>query len=266
MLLAPAAVKPYIGEQKNDLRDARGSCEAGGRPNLIPIRVKTVMESDLQLIVRVREGRVADRTAKSNQMRGFLLEYGIPVPRGLAALQAQVPLLLEDAENGLTVRTRQVLESLYQAWLEADALVAEADRWLQEAGREQAACRRLQAVSGIGPVIALARLALIGDGRHFKNGRAVAAWWGLTPKQRSSGGKQRLGQMTQQGQIYWRTLLIHGARAALTGCKAEEDRLLRWGRALAARIGINKATVALANKMARVAWRLLVSEGRYQPA
>ena len=266
LLLAPQAVKPYIGEQKNDLRDARGICEAGGRPNLIPVRVKSVMESDLQMIVRVREGRVADRTAKSNQIRGFLLEYGIPIPLGLAAFKEQLPLILEDAENGLSARVRPVLDSLYQAWLAADALVREADRWLQEAGREQTACQRLQAIPGIGPVIALALLALIGDGRQFKNGRAVAAWLGLTPKQRSSGGKQRLGQMTKQGQIYLRTVLIHGARSALNSCKAEEDRLLRWGRALAARIGKNKAAVALANKLARIAWRLLVSEGQYQPA
>lgn len=266
MLLAPQAVKPYIGEQKNDLRDACGICEAAGRPKMVAVRVKTETESDLQMIVRSREGRVADRTAKSNQIRGFLLEYGISVPMGVANFKGCIPRILEDAQNGLSARARQVLNSLHQEWLATDALVAEADSWLVEAGREQAACQRLQTIPGIGPVTALALLALLGDGLQFANGRAVAAWLGLTPRQHSSGGKSRLGRMTKHGQTYVRTLLIHGARAALIGCKAEDDRLLRWARALAARIGMNKAAVALANKLARIAWRLCGSERTYQPA
>ena len=265
MLLAPQAVKPYIGEQKNDLRDACGICEAAGRPKMNPVRVKTVTESDLQMIVRTREGRVANRTAKSNQIRSFLLEYGIPVPMGVARFQEHIPLILEDAENGLSARARQALDSLHQEWLATHEWVVEAERWLQEAVREQAVCHRLQTVPGIGPVTALALLALIGDGLQFKNGRAVAAWLGLTPKQRSSGGKCRLGALTKQGQTYLRSLLIHGARAALSQCKTEDDRLLRWARALAERIGFNKAAVALANKLARIAWRLSVSEMTYQP-
>lgn len=266
VLMAPQAVKPYIGEQKNDLRDARGICEAAGRPSIQPVRIKTAAESDLQMVVRVREGRVAARTAKSNQIRGLLLEYGLPIPKGTAALKQHLPAILEDAENGLSVQAREVLDSLYWEWIAADTQVAEADGWIRRLERELLASRKLQRIPGIGPIIALALIALVGDGRTFKNGRALAAWLGLTPKQHSTGGKSRLGAMTKHGQIYLRTLLIHGARAALNGGKNEDDRLLRWGRALAARIGKNRAAVALANKLARVAWRLLVSEAEYQAA
>jgi len=266
VLMAPQAVKPYIGEQKNDLRDARGICEAAGRPTIRPVRVKSVAESDLQMVVRVREGRVAARTAKSNQLRGLVLEYGIVIPKGSAALKDRLPALLEDAENGLSAQARQVLDSLYREWLVVDGLVQEADQWLRNLERELPASRRLQSIPGIGPVIALALLAVAGDGRTFKNGRALAAWLGLTPKQHSSGGKQRLGQMTKQGNTYLRALLIHGARAAVNSPRAAPDRLLRWARALAERSGKNKAAVALANKLARIAWRLLVSGGTYQPA
>lgn len=263
-LLPPQAVKPYIGEQKNDLRDARGICEAAGRPTIQPVRLKSVADSDLQMVVRVREGRVAARTAKSNQIRGFLLEYGLPIPRSAAALQQQVPTLLEDVENGLSAAAREVLSSLLWEWRAADAQVLEADEWIRRLERALPASRTLQKIPGIGPVIALAWLALVGDGRQFKTGRAVAAWLGLTPRQRSSGGRTRLGHLTKHGQVYLRTLLIHGARAALNGSKASEDRLLRWGRVLAERIGINRAAVALANKLARVAWRLGVSGAAYR--
>jgi transposase len=268
LLLAPQAVKPYIGEQKNDLRDARGICEAAGRPELQAqaVRIKSVTESDWQMLIRVREGRVSARTAKSNQIRGLLLEYGLPVAQGAAALKAQVPAILEDAENGLSVQAREVLHSLYWEWVALDTQVAEADAWVQRLSAELEASRRLQKIPGIGPVIALALLALVGGGRTFPNCRSLAAWLGLTPKQHSTGGKTRLGEMTKQGQRYLRTLLIHGARAALNGSKAKDDRLLNWARALAERIGKNKAAVALANKMARVAWRLLVSETEYQAA
>ncbi|WP_166642590.1 IS110 family RNA-guided transposase [Methylocaldum gracile] len=265
-LLAPQAVKPYIGEQKNDLRDARGICEAAGRPKIQPIRVKSVAESDLQMVVRVREGRVAARTAKSNQLRGFLAEYGLTLPRGAAALESHVPALLEDAENGLSAQAREVLASLYREWQAAEAEVAEADGWVRRLTREIAASQRLQRIPGIGPIIALALLALLGDGRGFRTGRALAAWLGLTPNQRSTGGKTRLGSITKHGQVYLRTLLIHGARAALNSCKASDDRVLRWARGLAERVGKNRAAVALANKLARVAWRVLVSEAEHRPA
>jgi transposase len=264
-LLAPQAVKPYIGEQKNDLRDARGICEAEGRPAIQPVRLKRMIESDLQMVVRVRESRVAARTAKSNQIRGFLLEYGLAIPRGAAALQQHLPAILEDAKNGLSGPAREVLSSLYWEWRAAEAQVEEADEWIRRLERDLPANRVLPRIPGIGPVIALAWLALVGDGRQFKTGRAVAAWLGLTPRQRSSGGKTRLGHLTKHGQGYYlRMLLIHGTRAALTGSKATEDRLLRWGRALAERIATNRAAVALANKLARVAWRLGVSGTDYQ--
>jgi transposase len=266
MLLPPQAVKPYIGEQKNDLRDARGICEAAGRPTIQPVRLKSVADSDLQMVVRVREGRVTARTAKSNQIRGFFQEYGLSIPRGAAALKQQVPAILEDAENGLSAAAREVLSSLLWEWRAAEAQVLEADAWIRRLERDRPASRTLQKIPGIGPVIALAWLALVGDGRQFKSGRAVAAWLGLTPRQRSSGGKTRLGHLTKHGQVYLRTLLIHGARAALNGSRETDDRLLRWGRALAERIGKNRAAVALANKLARVAWRLTVSGVEYQAA
>ena len=266
MLLPPQAVKPYIGEQKNDLRDARGICEAAGRPVIQPVRLKTVAESDLQMVVRVREGRVAARTAKSNQIRGFLGEYGIAMARGAVALKRQVPEILEDGENGLSGQAREVLSSLYWEWQALQAQVEAADEWIQRLQKALPASRALQRIPGIGPVIALAWLALVGDGQQFQNGRQLAARLGLPPRQRSSGGKAKLGKLTQHGQVYLRTLLIHGARAALNGSKASDDRLLRWARALAERIGKNRAAVALANKLARVAWRLTVSGAEYQAA
>lgn len=165
MLPAPQTVKPYIGEQTNDLR----------------------------------EGRVSARTAKSNQLRGLLLEYGLPLPKGSAALKEAVPATLEDAENGLSGPAREVLHSLFWEWLALDAQVAEADGWVQQVSSHLEASRRLQGIPGIGPVIALALLALVGDGHTFPNCRSLAAWSGLTPQQRSTGGKTRLGGMTKHG-------------------------------------------------------------------
>ncbi len=262
-LIAPQFVKPYVKSQKNDANDAEAICEAAGRPNMRFVTVKTISQQDLQAVHRIRSELVRQRTAKVNQIRGLLAEYGIVVATRIDALRRALPDLLEDTDNGLSGLFRRLLEGLRQDLVELDRRVAELDGEIQMAAKEDETARRLQTIPGIGPITATALAASVGDARQFKRGRDLSAWLGLTPGQHSSGGKDRLLGMSKRGDSYLRTLLIHGARSVIQAAGNKTDPRSRWIVGVAARRHKNVAAVALANKNARIAWALLVRGGAY---
>ena len=264
-LIAPQFVKPYVKSNKNDANDAEAICEAVGRPTMRFVSVKTVAQQDLQAIHRIRSELVRQRTAKVNQIRGFLAEYGLVVGRQVATLRRALPELLEDAENGLSFDFRALLEDLRQDLIRLDERVAEMDKKVHTLADSMPATKLLQSIPGIGPISATAIVCAVGDGKQFKRGRDLAAWLGLTPRQQSSGGKDRLLGISKRGDTYLRTLLIQGAKSVLKVVDKKTDPRSLWLQNLCARKHKNIAAVALANKNARIAWALLSNETSYLP-
>ena len=263
--MAPQFVKPYVKSNKNDANDAAAICEAMSRPSMRYVGVKTVEQQDLQAVHRVRSSLITERTAKANQLRGLVYEYGLVAPRELTALRRAAVAWLEDASNGLTVRFRSLLSGLYDDLRALDERVRDLDREIAAISRENESVGRLEQLRGIGPLTASALVALVGDARQYRNGRQLAVALGLTPRQHSSGGKERLLGISKRGDKYVRTLLIHGARSALRTAPGKTDRLSRWVVARAERSHPNVAATALANKMARVAWAMLRHGTNYEP-
>jgi len=264
-LMAPQFVKPYVKSHKNDANDAEAICEAVARPNMRFVAIKTIAQQDIQAIHRIRSEVVRQRTAKVNQIRGLLAEYGIVVGRRVEVLRKALPQLLEDAENSLTVDFRMLLEGLQQDLVALDERVDDLDKKIKSLANDNPTAKRLQQIPGIGPTIATALVCAIGDGKQFKRGRDMAAWLGLTPRQHSSGGKDRLLGISKRGDVYLRTLLIHGARSVLNVAGKKDDPRSRWLNSLCGRRNKNIAAVALANKNARIAWALLSKETDYLP-
>jgi transposase len=262
-LIAPQFVKPYVKSQKNDANDAEAICEAAGRPNMRFVTVKTVAQQDMLAVHRIRSELVRQRTAKANQIRGLLAEYGVIVPVGINALRRALPEIQEDVENGLSGLFRRLLDGLQADLVELDQRVEQLDNEIQVAAKEDQTARRLQSIPGIGPITATALAASVGDGQQFQHGRDLAAWLGLPPGQHSSGGKDRLLGMSKRGDRYLRTLLIHGARSVIKTAANKTDPRSRWIVGVAARRHKNVAAVALANKNARIAWALIVRGGTY---
>ena len=264
-LMAPQFVKPYVKSNKNDANDAEAICEAVARPNMRFVAIKTIAQQDIQAIHRIRSELVQQRTAKVNQIRGLLAEYGIVVGRRVDVLRNALPQLLEDAENGLTADFRVLLDGLKQDLVTLVERVDDLDKNIKTLANSNPAAKRLQQIPGIGPIIATALICAIGDGKQFQRGRDMAAWLGLTPRQHSSGGKDRLLGISKRGDAYLRTLLIHGARSALKVAGKKDDPRSRWLQNLCSRRNKNIAAVALANKNARIAWALLSKETDYLP-
>lgn len=264
--LMPAQyVKAYVKTNKNDWRDAEAICEAVQRPTMRFAAVKTVEQQELQMLHRVRSRVVGDRTALANQIRGFLLEYGIAVGQGIKVLRRRLPEVLEDGEAELTWRGRELLGRLYRELCGLDERVLELSGELEAICQSRAECRRLDEMVGVGPLTATALVAAAGDGREFTSARQFAAWLGLVPRQHSSGGRPRLLGISKRGDKYLRTLLIHCARAALRGTNPRDARLRGWAQEVEKRRGKNVAIVALANKLARIAWVVLARGERYAP-
>lgn len=264
-LMAPQFVAPYRKNDKNDSNDAEAICEAVGRPNMRFVPIKNEQQQAVLALHRARELLVGERTALINQARGLLAEYGIVVAQGPARLRAALPEVLEDAENGLPALAREVFADLYDRLQNLEKRLGDYDRRVERLAREDASARALMQVEGIGPLTATAISASVGDARMFKNGRQFAAWLGLVPRQFSSGGKSRQGRITKRGDVYLRTLLVHGARAVMRYMVQREDAKSRWVAALKERRGFNKAVVALAAKNARVLWAILAKGTAYQP-
>ena len=264
-LIAPQFVKPYVKSNKNDRCDAEAICEAVQRPNMRFVAIKQVEQQDIQSLHRIRSQAVAHRTALTNQIRGLLLEYGICLPQGRACLRRQIPLILEDADNGLTMQFRTLLSGLYDELDHMDRRVEFLDRQVDQVVRGSAPIQRLMGIPGIGPLSATALIAAVGDVNTFKNGREMAAWLGLVPRQFSTGGKARLLGISKRGDVYLRQLLIHGARAALRVIEHKQDARSRWAKDLIERRNKNVAAVAMANKMVRTAYALLKNDESYRP-
>ncbi len=264
-MIAPQFVKPYVKSNKNDANDAEAICEAMNRPHMRFVKVKTVEQQDLQALHRVLKELKSHRIAKANQIRGLVAEYGLVAPQQLYALRQAIPSWLEDAENGLTHLFRRLLQGLWDDLTTLDQRINELNSEVELIAKEHPLAQRLQQLRGVGPLIATAMIASIGNGEQFTKGRQMAASIGLTPRQYSSGGKDRLLGISKRGDTYLRTLLIHGARSVIANAKHKDDRLSQWVTGLAKRSHTNVAAVALANKTARMAWAMLSNEADYNP-
>lgn len=264
-LIAPQFVKPYVKSNKNDANDAEAICEAMSRPHMRFVAIKTVEQQDVQAVHRIRANLADQRKATANQIRGLTSEYGLVAPKELVHLRAAIPCWLEDNDNGLSERFRRLLRGLWQDLLILDRRLAELEREIEQIARQDPVVIRLQQLRGIGPITATALVATIGDARHFANGRQMAASLGLTPRQNSSGGKERLLGISKRGDTYLRCLLIHGARSVLRTAHAKADRLSTWVTRIAIARHPNIAAVALANKTARIAWAMMSRGTDYQP-
>jgi len=263
-LIAPQFVKPYVKTNKNDAADAEAICEAVGRPNMRFVPIKNTEQQALLGLHRARQGFVVERTAQANQIRGLLAEFGLVMPMGIRCIEGKVPQILEEAENGLSGVSRALIARLFAHFRALDRQVGELEQEINAWHREDTASQRLQAIPGIGPLTASALVASVGDAKVFHNGRQFAAWLGLVPRQNSSGGKSTLLGISKRGDVYLRTLLIHGARSVLRNLNRHPDRAEGWLASVAARRNPNIAAVALANKNARTVWALLAHGRHYQ--
>jgi len=265
-LIAAQFVKPYVKSNKNDRVDAAAICEAMSRPHMRYVAVKTVAQQDMQAAHRICEELVTQRTARANQIRGLVGEYGIVAPVGIQQLRKALPLWLEDGVNGLTDAFRILLSGLADDLQCLDDRVATLDRRIEENVTQDPVARRLLTLRGVGPLTAAALAGALGDGQGFKRGRDFAASLGLTRRQHSTGGRDRLLGISKRGDSYLRKLLVHGARAVLRHAGGKKDGMSQWLQALVKRKHINVATVALANKTARVAWAMVHHDADYDPA
>jgi transposase len=256
-LMAPQFVKPYVKTNKTDAADAEAICEAVTRPNMRFVPMKNADQQSVLSLHRARQGFVRARTAQANQIRGLLAEYGITLPQGIGHVTKQLPGIIEDAENDLPGVFRELLKRLGAHQKELDRQVQELEKQIHDWHRVSDESQKLARIPGIGPLTASALIASIGDARNFRNGRELAAWLGLVPRQHSSGGKVLLQGISKRGDSYLRTLLVHGARSVIRVAESKTTPTDRWSTEILGRRHKNIAAVARANKNARVAWALL---------
>lgn len=263
-LMAPQFVKPYVKTNKHDAADAEAICEAALRPNMRFVPIKEVEQQGVLALHRARQGMVKARTAQAKQIRGLLSEFGLIVPQGITHVYQRVPALLDEAKEELPSVFCELVQRLLTNLKELDRQVGEMEVQIQIWHRANVLSRKLEAIPGIGPVTASALTASIGEAKNFANGRRLAAWLGLVPKQHSTGGKTNLQGISKRGDPYLRTLLIHGARAVIL--RAERNlNDQSWLRRQIGRCNKNVAAVALANKNARIVWALLAKDERIRP-
>ena len=262
-LMAPQFIKPYVKTNKNDAADAEAICEAVTRPTMRFVPIKNGEQQAVLAMHRARQGFVKARTAQANQIRGLLAEYGITIPQGISHIATHLPDILEDGENGLPGAFRQLIDRLGTHLKELDRQAHELEVQIQTWHRGNEASRKLAEIPGIGPITASALVASIGDAKNFDNGRQLAAWLGLVPRQNSSGGKQTLLGISKRGDTYLRTLLIHGARAVIRFAERKVNHAGSWLAGIMGRRNKNVASVALANKNARIVWALLAHDREY---
>jgi transposase len=262
--IPPAYSKPFRQGHKNDFRDAYAVAEAVQRPTTRCVPVKTDHQLDLQALHRVRSRLISDRTAVINQIRSFLLERGIPVRQGLRFLRHQLPDLLATRTDVLSPRMVRIVEDLVGDWSHLDERIENVTDEIEALARDDASCRQLMTVPGVGPIIASAMVAAIGNGTAFAKGRDFAAWLGLVPKQMSTGDRTILGRITKRGNRYLRTLFMQGARVILLRpANWAKHSFGRWLTAAAQRLHHNVLATALANKLARITWTVLAQARSY---
>ena len=262
-MVAPQFVVPYRKSGKNDANDAEAICEAVARPNMRFVPIKTPEQQAALTLHRVRESIKVDRTALINRIRGLLQEFGIVLPQGAAKFPQRLLEAITDAD--MPMEAIGLFAALRGDLLRLDERLAECDQRIARLAQEETA-QRLAEIPGIGPVTATAVVATVGDAKLFRNGRELAAWVGLVPRQSSSGGKTRLGRITKHGDSYLRTLFVQGAMTVIRHAGEKSDPRSQWIRDLVKRRGVQKTAVALAAKMVRTAWALMAREESYRLA
>lgn len=263
-LIPPVHVKPFVKGNKNDRNDSFAITEAARRPELQKVRPRTLEQTDIIQVHRCRERLVGQCTTLTNQIRGFLSEYGLVVARGKSQLFLALPDLLEDAENGLTESARLLLNEMRDEWLALNEKIKQLDKRIRLQAKNNEDSTRLMAIKGIGEKIATAAVAHAGDGSAYKNGRHFSANLGMVPKEHSSGGKQKFSGITKRGNKYLRYLLIQGAWCVIRTLEGSTDRLSVWAKKVVERRGKHKAAVAVANKLARIIWSMLYHKTEYR--
>ena len=267
-LIAAHFVSPYRMEGKsgkNDATDAAAICEAASRPSMRFVPVKTTEQQGVLSLHRVREGLKEERTGCINRIRGVLAEFGLVFGKSPKALRAELGDVLEDGGNELSGVARLVVQRAWEHWRELDEHMKWCDQQIGEHVRGSAEAKRAAKIIGIGEIGASALVAGIGPFKQFKNGAQLGAWLGLVPSQNSSGGKASLGRITKRGDEYLRTLLIQGAKSAVMSAAKRSDPNSRWLVQLTARVGWQKACVAMANKNARILWSVMTREQGFDP-
>jgi len=265
-LMSPQYVKPFVRVNKNDMRDAEAISLAAFIPSTPSVSIKSEEQLDLQAIHRVRERLVREKTAIGNELRGLLADMGVVIPTGHGSLRVLIPELLEDANQPLTIKGRQLIADLREQWLEKEAHIARYDCMLQDYVKENTDCQKLLEIPGVGPINATLLLSYLGDAKRFASARHFAASLGLVPKQASSGDRERLLGISKRGNGHVRKQLVHGARSAYRVLLKEDatGRLSEWAKRMqASGKHANKIIVALANKLARIVWSLMMKERGY---
>lgn len=257
-------VKPFVRGNKNDCNDAKAIAEAALRPDMRFVPIKTIEQQDLQALHRIRERHIRNRTALLNQIRGLLSEYGIAVGKSRRVITKMLPEIIEEADNGLTTVARYFIEQQSQELSALSDIIEKDEQLIESLVDNNEDYHRLMTIPGIGPTLSSAIIASIGNANQFSNARELSSWLGLTPLQSASGENSRLGGITKRGNRSLRTLFIHGARAAFTRCKKRNHYLIQWAERIALRRGKPKAWVALANKLARIAWALLTNQTEFR--
>jgi transposase len=259
-LMAPQYVKPYVKRQKNDRADAEAICEAVQRPSMRFVAVKSEEQQSTLVIHRVRETLVAQKTQLINALRAHLAEFGIVAPQGAGKVSQLIAVVADPEDTRVPALARTVLQGLVDQLRDTERRVEDLDAQLAEQAKANEVCQRLMTVPGIGPVAATALAATVGDATVFESGRHLAAWLGLVPRQTSSGGKERLGGISKAGDGYLRRMLVNGARAVMRW----HGKTSPWLAGLLTRRPFNVAVVALANKLARIAWAVMARGEEYR--
>lgn len=264
-LISPQFVTPYVKSNKNDRNDAEAICEAIGRPSMRFVPPKSSEQLAIQAVHRIRRRLVGDRVRLVNQIRGLLAEHGVVIARDISRLRRALGEIAGSSDDGLNELVRSLAREVLAELTALDQRIVSYDRRVRELYRASEMCQRIGKIEGIGPITATALVAAVGDGTCFKNGRQFAAWLGLVPRQRSSGGRTRLFGISKRGDRYLRTLMIHGARAALGKAGNKQDPGSLWLAKMRQRRHPNIVAVALANKNARIVWAMLARDGNYEP-
>lgn len=264
-LISPQFVSPYVKSNKNDRNDAEAICEAVSRPSMRFVPQKNSEQLEIQAVHRIRQRLVSSRTRLVNQIRGLMAEHGIVVARDIARLRHALGQIVEGQADGLSNMFRGLLHEMQEEFVDLDRRIKAFDKKIRDLFRSNELCQRIGKIEGIGPITATALVAAVGDRTCFKNGRHFAAWLGLVPRQRSSGGKSRLLGISKRGDRYLRTLMIHGARAVLGKATGKDDPRSLWIGQMRERRHPNVVAVAIANKNARIVWAVLSSGEAYRP-
>lgn len=265
-IISPQYVKPFVRRQKNDGNDAEAICTAARQPHIPVVPKKSVEQQDIQALHRARQRMINHRTAVVSQIRGLLLDRGFAFAKSITRARRLIPDILTDVDNELTPMARDAIGELYDLFRDLDRRIQSFDKKIEAVFQNSETCQRIAKIKGVGPKTATAIVAAVGDGAEFKNGRHLAAWVGLVPRQFSSGDRKFLMGISKRGNQHLRSLLVHGARAVVRTAPNKTDPNNQWVNQLRERRGFNRATVAVANKNARIIWAVLRTGEPYRAA